>query len=186
MRDSINKAARFIINYCINSRLGVIVFGWNAGQKDESNMGKKNNQEFVQIPTAKLKNRIQQLCEEIGIQFIETEESYTSKSSFLDDDFLPIFGAKPKSWKPSGKRGRKGDGIGRGQYKTAQNILINSDGNGAVNILKKVATQLELNLVKVGREALNLPKRYDLFSCLTKLYRKRCEVGLLDPVATSA
>ena len=89
-------------------------------------MGKKNNQEFVQIPTAKLKNRIQQLCEEIGIQFVETEESYTDRSSFLDNDFLPIYGAKPKSWKSSGKRGKKGDGIGRGQYKTAQNILINS------------------------------------------------------------
>lgn len=186
MRDAVNKAARFVINHCIANKLGVIVFGWNVGQKDESNMGKKNNQEFVQIPTAKLKNRIQQLCEETGIQFIETEESYTSKSSFLDDDFLPTFSAKPKSWKPSGKRGKKGDGIGRGQYKTAQNILINSDAHGAANILRKVSTQLELNLAKVSREALNLPKRYDLFDCLTKSYRKRCEVGLLEPVATSA
>ncbi len=52
-------------------------------------MGTKNNQKFVQIPTAKLKERINQLCELYGIEFIETEESYTSQASFLDDDFLP-------------------------------------------------------------------------------------------------
>lgn len=186
MRDAINKTARFVVNHCIQNRLGVIVFGWNTGQKDGSDIGTKNNQEFVQIPTAKLKNRIQQLCEETGIQFIETEESYTSISSFLDNDFLPQYGARPISWKPSGKRGKKGDGIGRGQYKTAQNILINSDCNGAANILSKVSIQLGLDLAKVCRAVLNLPKRYDLFNSLTKSYRKRCEVGLLDPVATSA
>lgn len=174
MRDAVNKTARFIINHCLTNQLGIVVFGWNTGQKDGSNRGRKNNQEFVQIPTAKIKNIIQQLCVETGIQFVETEESYTSKSSFLDNDFLPTFGAKPKSWKPSGKRGKKGDGIGRRQYKAAHNILINSDAHGAANILKKVSTQLELNLAKVSREVLNLPKRYDLFDCLSKSYRKRC------------
>ncbi len=66
-------------------------------------MGKKNNQKFVQIPTAKLKNRIEQLCKQYEIKFIETEESYTSKASFLDNDSLPKFGAKPEGWKSSGK-----------------------------------------------------------------------------------
>jgi putative transposase len=77
----------------------MIVFGWNKGQKDGADMGRKNNQKFVQIPTAKLKDRIFQPCEQYGIQFIETEESYTSKASFLDSDILPVFGAKPEGWK---------------------------------------------------------------------------------------
>ncbi|WP_375342029.1 hypothetical protein [Okeania sp. SIO3B5] len=47
---------------------------------------------FVQIPTAKLKQRVKQLCEENNIKFVETEESYTSKASFIDGDFLPTFG----------------------------------------------------------------------------------------------
>jgi transposase len=59
-------------------------------------MGKKANQKFVQIPTARLKNRIAQLCEQHGIQFVETEESYTSKASFVDRDFLPTIGEKPE------------------------------------------------------------------------------------------
>ena len=172
MRDAIHKTARFIVNYCLEHRIGVLVFGWNQGQKDGSNMGKGNNQKFVQIPTGRLKDRIQQLCESVGIQFVETEESYTSKTSFVDNDFLPTFGEKPDRWEPSGKR------IKRGQYKTAQGFLINSDCNGAANIIRKVATQLGMSLAKVGRAVLSLPKRYDLFSSLKKSYRKRCEARL--------
>lgn len=173
VRDAINKAARFIVNYCIQHRLGTIVFGWNQGNKDGINIGKKNNQEFVQIPTARLKNRIKQLCEEIGIQFVETEESYTSKSSFIDEDFLPVYGGeKPASWKPSGRR------ITRGQYKSRTGLVINADLNGAGNILRKVSAQLGINLTESVRAVLNLPKRYDIFSNLKKSYRKRSEASL--------
>ncbi len=101
MRDNVNKAARFIINWCLNHDISIIIFGWNQRQKNSINIGKKNNQEFVQIPTARLKNRINQLCEQCGIKFIETEESYTSKASFLDDDLLPTVGAKPDGWQSS-------------------------------------------------------------------------------------
>ncbi|MBE9010570.1 transposase [Pseudanabaenaceae cyanobacterium LEGE 13415] len=172
VRDAINKAARFVINHCLENRIGQVVFGWNEGNKGGINIGTKNNQEFVQIPTARLKNRIKQLCEENGIQFNETEESYTSKTSFLDDDFLPTYGEKPASWKPSGRR------IKRGQYKTAQGILANADCNGAANILKKVSAQLGINLAESVRAVLTLPKRYDLFKGLKKSYRKRCEASL--------
>lgn len=96
MRNAVNKAARIVINHCLENRIGTIVFGWNEGQKDSANMGKKNNQKFVQIPTGKLKNRIAQLCQQYGLVFVETEESYTSKSSFLDSDILPKFREKPE------------------------------------------------------------------------------------------
>lgn len=181
VRDAINKAARFVINYCLDKKIGYIVFGWNKGNKDEINIGTKNNQEFVQVPTARLKNRIKQLCEEVGIHFTETEESYTSKASFLDNDFLPTYGEKPDRWKASGKRGsrikQKLLNLGRGGYQTAQGFRINSDCNGAANILRKVSTQLGLNLSKVVRAALNLPKRVNLFNGLNRSYRKRCEVA---------
>jgi len=125
MRDNINKAARFIINWCINNNVGTIVFGWNDRQKDSINIGRKNNQNFVQIPTARLKERVKQLCEEYGIRFVETEESYTSKASFLDKDELPKYGEKPNEWKPSGKR------IKRGLYLPKKQKAINADCNGA-------------------------------------------------------
>lgn len=140
VRDAINKAARFIVNHCIHNQIGCVVFGWGQGIKDGAELGKKTNQSFVQIPTARLKNRIRELCTLHGIQFFETEESYTSKASFLDNDFLPIFGEKPDSWEPSGKRAK------RGIYRTATGLLINADCNGAANILRKVSIQLGLNL----------------------------------------
>jgi putative transposase len=116
-------------------------------------LGSNTNQKFVQIPTGKLKERIKQLCEQYGIKFVETEESYTSKASFLDSDELPTFGEKPKGWQESGKR------VKRGLYRTASNWYINADCNGAANILRKVATTLGFNLSGVGRGALTTPLR---------------------------
>ncbi len=158
MKDAVNKAARIVVNYCIENKIGSIVFGWNTGQKDSSNMGKKNNQKFVQIPTARLKDRIAQLCEQHGIDFIETEESYTSKTSFLDNDVLPTFGEKPLWWKSSGSR------VTRGQFKTSTGIKVNADCNGAVNIIRKVAAIFKFDLSGVGRGCLSQPKKVYLWT----------------------
>jgi putative transposase len=158
MRDAVNKAARIVINHCIDNKIGTVVFGWNEGQKDSANMGKKNNQKFIQIPTAKLKGRIAQLCEQYGIDFVETEESYTSKTSFLDNDLLPTIGAKPEGWKSSGTR------ITRGQFKTSTGIKINADCNGAVNIIRKVAAIFKFDLSGVGRGILSMPKKVLLWT----------------------
>ena len=153
VRDAINKAARLVINHCLENQIGTVVFGWNKGQKDSISLGSKTNQKFVQIPTARLKDRVKQLCEQYGIKFVETEESYTSKASFLDSDELPTFGEKPEGWQESGKR------VNRGLYRTANNWCINADCNGAANILRKVATTLGLDLSGVGRGALTTPLR---------------------------
>jgi IS605 OrfB family transposase len=158
MRNAVNKAARIVINHCIDNKIGSVVFGWNKGQKDSANMGKKNNQKFIQIPTAKLKNRIEQLCEVYGINFIETEESYTSKTSFLDNDVLPKYGEKPLWWKSSGVR------TNRGLFKTSTGIKINADCNGAANILKKVAAIFKFDLSRVGRGCLSQPKKVRLWT----------------------
>ncbi|NEO69269.1 transposase [Moorena sp. SIO3H5] len=167
MRDAINKAARFIINRCLHDCVGNLIIGWNERQKDSSNMGKRGNQNFVVIPTKRLIERLKQLCPEYGIRLTVTEEAYTSKASYLDDDSLPRHGEKPQGWTPSGKRVR------RGLYKSSKGHLINADCNGASNIAKKVATQLGLDLTKVSRGALTLPHRYDIFKSLNKSYRMR-------------
>lgn len=120
----------------------------------------------MQIPTAKLKERIKQLCEYHGIKFVETEESYTSKASFLDGDFLPTYGEKPETWKPSGNR------VKRGMYRTKTGKLINADLNGAANIMRKVETQLGLNLVKVCRRVLTLATRFRIWETKTKKWNR--------------
>lgn len=174
MRDAVNKAAKLVVDHCIKHQIGTAIFGWNQGQKQEATLG-KTTQSFVQIPTAKLKERVKQLCDEYGIKFVETEESYTSKASFLDGDFLPTYGEKPETWKPSGKR------VKRGMYRTRTGKLINADLNGAANIMRKVETQLGLNLVKVCRQVLTLCTRILVWETKTK---KRNGAALAHRVAT--
>ncbi|MFQ3618382.1 MAG: transposase [Cyanobacteriota bacterium] len=158
MRDAVNKAARLVVNHCLEHGIGQIVFGWNQGQKQNADMGRKTNQKFVQIPTARLKTRIAQLCQQYGIEFIEHEEANTSAASFLDGDSLPAHGEKPVGWKSSGKR------VKRGLFRTAQNWYINADCNGAANCIAKVAATLGLNLNGVSRGALTSPSRVRLWA----------------------
>lgn len=142
MHDATNKAAKLIIDYCLSESIGNIVFGWNKGQSQNMDMGRKNNQNAA-IPTGKLKERIAQMCAQYGIRFHETEESYTSRSSFFDNDDLHVFGEKPESWKASGTRTK------RGLYVTGIGFHISSDANGACNILRKVVSKIGCNLDKI-------------------------------------
>ncbi|MEI1374466.1 transposase [Nostoc sp. UHCC 0926] len=153
VRDAVNKAARLILNHCLNNNIGTIVFGWNEGQCQNINLGSKTNQKFVQIPTARLKDRISQLCQQYGLKFEETEESYTSKASFLDCDLLPKFGEKPKGWEESGDR------VNRGLYRSGDGTKINADANAAANILRKVAVKLGLDLSRISSGDLIAPLR---------------------------
>ncbi|PSB41205.1 transposase [Cyanosarcina cf. burmensis CCALA 770] len=161
MRDAINKAARLVINHCIENRIGTVVFGWNQGQRQEVKLG-KSTQSFVQIPTAKLKKRVSQLCQQYGIKFVETEEANTSAASFLDNDTLPKHGEKPTNWRASGKR------VKRGLYRTANNWYVNCDAQAAANIIRKVAVTLGLDLSGIGRGSLTAPQRIRLWSVKQK------------------
>jgi putative transposase len=80
------------------------------------------------MPLAKLRDRVKQLCLTHGLNFVQNEEAYTSKASFLDGDSLPKYGEKPEGWKASGKH------ILRGLYRTAQGFRINADLNGSANV----------------------------------------------------
>jgi putative transposase len=157
MRDGINKAAKLIVNHCLKHNIGNIVCGWNEGFKSNVNMGKLNNQKFVQMPLGKLKERLSQLCNLHGIRFTETEEAYTSKSSFIDGDSLPRYGEKPSGWKASGKR------IQRGLYRSANGTVVNAYLNGAANILRKVASKLGVKLDRLSRRCLTTVARIRLW-----------------------
>lgn len=157
MRDGINKTAKLIIDHCLKHGIGTLVIGWNEGFKSNANMGRLNNQKFVQMPLGKLKNRLKQLCELHDIRFEVTEEAYTSKASFLDGDSLPKYGEKPEGWKASGKR------IERGLYRSGKGLVVNADLNGAANILRKVASKLGIDLNQLGRRSLTTVARIRLW-----------------------
>ena len=157
MRDGINKAAKLIINHCLKYGIGNLVIGWNENFKSNANMGRLNNQKFVQMPLGKLKDRLKQLCELHGIKFQQTEEAYTSKASYLDGDSLPRYDDKPQGWKASGRR------VKRGLYKSYDGSIVNADLNGSANILRKVASNLSLDLGLLGRRTLTSVARVRLW-----------------------
>lgn len=132
VNDYINKTCRYIINYCLENNIGNLVIGYNETLQKDINLGKKNNQNFVNIPVGNIKEKLEYLCKLYGINFVKQEESYTSKASFFDNDTIPKYNANvPKKYEFSGKR------VKRGLYKTQNGYSFNADINGALNILKK-------------------------------------------------
>ena len=132
VNDSMSKAARKIIDYCIHNDIGTLVVGYNETFQRNSNIGKANNQTFVNIPYGKLREKLEYLCELNGITYVKQEESYTSKASFWDEDDIPVYNEdNPKSYVFSGKR------VHRGLYRSSNGKMLNADVNGALNILRK-------------------------------------------------
>jgi IS605 OrfB family transposase len=91
INDFMHKASHNILDYCVKNHIDTVVIGNNKNNKQNSNMGKRNNQNFVSIPFALFIKKLKYKLEEQGIKLIETEESYTSKSSFIDNDELPKY-----------------------------------------------------------------------------------------------
>ena len=152
VNDYLSKTAKTIINYCIENNIGKIVIGYNVIFQKNSNIGKVNNQNFVNIPYGKLRNKLEYLCDMYGIECILQEESYTSKASFRDKDEIPIFDENTnKKYKFSGRR------IKRGLYRTSTGYEFNADCNGALNILRK-SNVVSLEAL-YSRGELDTPKR---------------------------
>lgn len=155
VNDYISKAAKKVINYCIENNIGILVVGYNVTFQQGSNIGKANNQNFVNIPYGLLRSKLEYLCELNSINYVEQEESYTSKASFFDRDEIPVYNSdNPKSYTFSGKR------VNRGLYKSSTGYTYNADINGALNILRK-SNVVDLTIL-YSRGEVNTPIRIRL------------------------
>ena len=125
INDYLHKITTYIVNHAVSKDIGTIVVGYNKEWKQDTKMGKVNNQNFVQIPFYRLINMLEYKCRLKGIKFQTITEAYTSKCSFIDDEEIK----KHQSY--SGRR------ITRELFKTKNGLIINADINGAYNILKK-------------------------------------------------
>lgn len=125
VKDYFHKTSRFIVNQLVSNQINTLIVGYNKGWKQEVNIGKRNNQKFVGIPFNTLLDMLHYKCNLVGISMIITEESYTSKCSFIDNEEIK----KKESY--LGKRTK------RGLYKSKDGRLINADINGSFNIMRK-------------------------------------------------
>ena len=137
MEDFMHKASKSVIDWCKEHEVGTLVMGKNKNQKQNINMGKVQNQNAVQIPYNQFSHMLSYKCESAGIKYIENEESFTSKASFLDMDYIPTYGEYEKGvYNFSGKR-KIGGKETRGLYASGDGTIINADVNGAYNIMRK-------------------------------------------------
>jgi putative transposase len=128
----LHTASRRIIELLVAEGIGTLIIGKNPLWKQEVEMGKRNNQNFVQVPHARFVEMLTYKAEMVGIAVILTEESYTSRASFLDRDEIPVYDpARCDELHFSGRRD------GRWYYASGKRIL-HSDVNGSYNTGRKV------------------------------------------------
>lgn len=126
VKNFMHAASRIVVNYCLEHDIDTLVCGLNSGWKQEVNTGKKNNQKFHSIPYDMFIQQLEYKCKENNIRFISTEESYTSGTSFLDEE------------QPTESSYNKSRRVYRGLFKS-EHGLINADVNGSLQIIKKVS-----------------------------------------------
>ena len=122
----LHQASRYIVDKAHKDDVSMIVIGNNKGWKQKSEMNKRVNQSFIQIPYNRLIEMIQYKAEEYGISVMLAEENYTSGTSFLDNE------------EPIKNNYRKERRVHRGLFQSNTGKLINADVNGSLQILKKV------------------------------------------------
>lgn len=123
--DYLHKSSTLLVNHLDSNQINSLIVGYNQGWKQDINLGKKNNQNFCNLPFYKFFNMLKYKCEAKGISIKTHEESYTSKCSFLDNEEV----CKHDFY--LGKR------VKRGLFRSSKGIEINADINGAYNILVK-------------------------------------------------
>ena len=133
IQTHIHQVTRRLTNELINIGVTQIVIGKNEQWKTNINIGKKNNQHFVQIPHARIIDQLTEKLNKEGIDVTVGEESYTSKASFLDWDIIPTFNNNNRIQpKFSGKRVRTK------LYVASDGTQIHADVNASFNIGRKV------------------------------------------------
>lgn len=150
LSDIFHKLSRMIVNRLIENKIGNIVVGYNKGWKDSINIGKRNNQTFVNISYEKLLSFLQYKCEMCGIKLIINEESYTSKCDGLALEEI----GKHETY--LGKR------VKRGLFQSSIGKLINADVNGSLNILRKVVGDSEITSKIINSGRLFQPVRVNI------------------------
>jgi putative transposase len=147
--DLMHKASHDVAQWCIEHDIDTLVVGKNDGWKQGINIGKRNNQHFVAIPFENLLQKLTYKCEDAGIRFVETDEAYTSKCSYLDTE--PI----------EARETYLGRRVTRGLFRSATGTTINADVNGSYNIMRKAFPNASFSARGDRRCALH-PVRIDI------------------------
>jgi IS605 OrfB family transposase len=160
INDYLHKVSKGIVNYCIENKIATLIIGHNKQWKDSIELGKKTNQKFVNIPHSRLISYLKYKSELVGIDFIETEESYTSKIDHLS------FEEMKHHENYLGKR------VKRGLFQSSIDKVLNADVNGALGILRKVVDDSVVKQIIDSGLLFNPVKIRNMFSISLQNFNK--------------
>jgi putative transposase len=132
IKDYLHKATAKIVTKCVKNDISTVIIGNVSKSTNKINLGKRNNQNFVNLSLGQFVEKLKYKLEAHNIKVKVVDENYTSKASFIDSDFLPKKYLADKKFTFSGKR------VKRGLYLSKNRVKINADVNGAFNIIRKV------------------------------------------------
>ncbi|MEN8220122.1 MAG: transposase [Pseudomonadota bacterium] len=148
VNDYMHKATSYVVKTCVEHGISKVLVGDVVKSLNQINLGKKTNQNFVNLSLGQFVDKLSYKLGSHGIELIVTDESYTSKASFIDGDKMP------KQYNPKAKQKRtfSGQRVKRGLYKSGDGTVINADANGAYNILRKTDSDFSFSKLaeKVG------------------------------------
>lgn len=143
INDLLHKASKYLVNYCVQHKIGTIVIGRNKEWKDSIQLGKQTNQNFVSIPFYKFLKMLEYKCKMMGINLVKQEESYASKCDSL------AFESVEKHTEYKERR------VKRGLFLSSLGKALNADINGALNILRKYLHLKEVDEFPVIQEIID-------------------------------
>ncbi|TGO03697.1 hypothetical protein PN36_01635 [Candidatus Thiomargarita nelsonii] len=148
VNDYMHRATSYVVKTCVEHGISKVVVGDVVKSLNHINLGKKTNQNFVNLSLGQFVEKLGYKLGSHGIELVVADESYTSKASFVDGDKMP------KRYNPKTKQKRtfSGKRIKRGLYESSDETLLNADANGAYNILRKTDSDFSFSKLaeKVG------------------------------------
>jgi len=148
VNDYMHRATSIVVKTCVKHGISKVVVGDVVKSLNGINLGKRTNQNFVNLSLGQFVDKLGYKLGSHGIELVVTDESYTSKASFIDDDKMP------KRYNPfaTKKHTFSGQRVKRGLYKSNDGTLVNADNNGAYNILRKTDSEFSFShlVEKVG------------------------------------
>lgn len=143
VNDYMHRATHVIVKSCVDNGISKVIVGDVAKSLDQINLGKRTNQNFVNLSLGQFVEKLGYKLGSHGVELVVTDESYTSKASFVDGDEMPI------RYNPNAKKKNSFSGlrIKRGLYKSRHGTLLNADANGAYNILRKSTSDFSFSVL---------------------------------------
>lgn len=125
LNDYMHQASAKVVKHLVQHNIKKLIIGYNKNWKRGCNMGKRNNDKFYKVPYRKFIDMLFYKCNDSGINVVEINESFTSKTDALAGE------AVKRHNKYLGKR------VKRGLFRSSEGRTIHGDVNGAINIMRR-------------------------------------------------